>query len=120
MKLTDLNRHGEIGANSMFVQLGDFNILIDSGLHPKKLGYDALPDFEPIENLDLDLIILTHCHLDHLGSMPIVTAHNPKTPVITAAPTLVNVKLFPNPPSNGIQTPLASRTVISLRSIHDR
>ena len=67
MKLIDLNRHGEIGANSMFVQIGSFNILIDSGLNPKKLGYDALPDFEPIEKIDLDLIVLTHCHLDHLG-----------------------------------------------------
>jgi len=49
-------------------------------------GYDALPDFEPIEDIDLDLIILTHCHLDHLGALPIVTAHNPTTPVITSAP----------------------------------
>lgn len=86
MKLIDLNRHGAIGANSLFVQIGSFNILIDSGLHPKKLGYDALPDFEPIEDIDLDLIVLTHCHLDHVGSMPIVTAHHPKTPVITSAP----------------------------------
>jgi Cft2 family RNA processing exonuclease len=99
MKLTDLNRHGEIGANSMFVQIGSFNILIDSGLNPKKLGYDALPDFEPIENLDLDLILLTHCHLDHLGSMPIVTAYNPSTPVITAAP---NVTLAPRMLRNSI------------------
>ncbi|MDQ8192870.1 MBL fold metallo-hydrolase [Coraliomargarita sp. SDUM461004] len=99
MKLTDLNRHGEIGANSMFVQLGSFNILIDSGLHPKKMGYDALPEFEPIENIDLDLIVLTHCHLDHLGSMPIVTAHNPQTPVITAAP---NVTLAPRMLRNSI------------------
>ena len=86
MKLIDLNRHGEIGANSIFVQIGPFNLLVDCGLHPKKLGYDALPDFEPIEDIDLDLIILTHCHLDHLGALPIVTAHNPTTPVITTAP----------------------------------
>jgi len=99
MQLTDLNRHGEIGANSMFVQLGSFNILIDSGLNPKKLGYDALPDFEPIEHINLDLIVLTHCHLDHLGSMPLVTAHNPKTPVITAAP---NVTLAPRMLRNSI------------------
>jgi len=99
MKLTDLNRQGEIGANSMFVQIGSFNILIDSGLNPKKLGYEALPDFAPIENIDLDLIVLTHCHLDHLGSMPIVTAHNPKTPVITAAP---NVTLAPRMLRNSI------------------
>lgn len=89
MKLIDLNRHGEIGANSMYVQVGSFRILIDSGLNPKKLGYDALPDFAPIENIDLDLIVLTHCHLDHLGSLPIVAAHNPKTPVITTAPNAI-------------------------------
>jgi len=86
MNFTDLNRYGEIGANSTFVQIGPFNILVDAGLHPKKMGYDALPDFEPIEDIDLDLIILTHCHLDHLGALPIVTAHNPTTPVITSAP----------------------------------
>ncbi|MGB0408719.1 MAG: MBL fold metallo-hydrolase [Opitutales bacterium] len=86
MKLIDLNRHGEIGANSIYVQIGPFHILVDCGLHPKKLGFEALPDFEPIEGIDLDLIILTHCHLDHLGSLPIVTAHNPSTPVITTAP----------------------------------
>lgn len=99
MKLTDLNRHGEIGANSMFVQIGSFNILIDAGMNPKQLGYDALPDFETIENLDLDLIVLTHCHLDHLGSMPIVTAHNPTTPVITTAP---NATLAPRMLRNSI------------------
>lgn len=99
MKLTDLNRHGEIGANSTFVQVGSFNILVDSGLHPKKMGYDALPDFEPIEDIDLDLIVLTHCHLDHLGSLPIVAAHNPKTPVITAAP---NITLAPRLLRNSI------------------
>lgn len=86
MKFFDLNRHGEIGANSVFIQIGPFNILVDAGLHPKKMGYDALPDFEPIEDVDLDLIILTHCHLDHLGALPIVCAHNPDTPVITSAP----------------------------------
>lgn len=89
MKIIDLNKHGEIGANSSFIQIGGFNILIDCGLHPKKLGYDAMPDFEPIEGLYLDLIILTHCHLDHLGSLPVVCANNPKTPVITTAPNLV-------------------------------
>ena len=99
MKLNDLNRHGEIGANCIFLQLGSFNILIDSGLNPKKLGYDALPDFGPIENIDLDFIVLTHCHLDHLGSLPIVTAHNPKAPVITTAP---NVTLAPRMLRNSI------------------
>ena len=45
MKLTDLNRDGGIGANSLFLQLGDLNILVDCGLHPKKVGRAAAPDF---------------------------------------------------------------------------
>ncbi len=99
MKLIDLNRHGAIGANSIYIQIGSFHILVDSGLHPKMLGLDALPDFEPIEDVELDLIILTHCHLDHLGSLPIVTAHNPDTPVITSAP---NLELAPRMLRNSI------------------
>lgn len=99
MKLIDLNRHGAIGANSTYIQIGEFNILVDSGLHPKMMGYEAIPDFEPIEDIELDLIILTHCHLDHLGSLPIVAAHNMETPVITTAP---NAELAPRMLRNSI------------------
>lgn len=89
MRLIDLNRHGAIGANSTFLQIGEFNILIDCGLHPKELGYEAMPDFSPLEEAPPDLILLTHCHLDHLGSLPVVCAQHPQTPVITAAPNLI-------------------------------
>ncbi|MFP4068931.1 MAG: MBL fold metallo-hydrolase [Verrucomicrobiota bacterium] len=88
MKFIDLNRHGGIGANSTFLQIGGFNVLVDCGLHPKKLGKDALPDFAGIDAIELDLIILTHCHLDHLGSLPILAARHPETPIITALPNL--------------------------------
>ena len=57
MKLIDLNRDGGIGANSLFVQLGDLNILIDFGLHPKKIGRSATPDTSPLRGKSLDLII---------------------------------------------------------------
>jgi Cft2 family RNA processing exonuclease len=82
MKLTDLNRDGGIGANSLFVQLGDLNILIDSGLHPKKVGRAAAPDLKPLRGVTLDLIIITHCHLDHIGSLPVVMREHPNTPVL--------------------------------------
>lgn len=82
MKLIDLNRDGGIGANSLFVQLGDINILIDCGLHPKKAGRSATPDLSPLRGVQLDLIIITHCHLDHIGSLPLVLREHPKTPVV--------------------------------------
>lgn len=82
MKLTDLNRDGGIGANSLFVQLGDLNLLIDCGLHPKKVGRAASPDLAPLRGVTLDLIIITHCHLDHIGSLPVIMREHPNTPVI--------------------------------------
>lgn len=82
MKLIDLNRDGGIGANSLFVQLGDLRILVDSGLHPKKVGRSATPDLAPLRGAPLDLIIITHCHLDHIGSLPVVMREHPNTPVI--------------------------------------
>src|SRR5471032_2713349 len=82
MKLIDLNRDGGIGANSLFVQLGDLNILIDSGLHPKRVGRRAAPDHSPLRGKNLDLIIITHCHLDHIGSLPITMREHPNAVVM--------------------------------------
>ena len=82
MKLIDLNRDGGIGANSLFIQLGGLNILIDCGLHPKKAGRTATPDFRPLQGVRLDLIIITHCHLDHIGSLPVVLRTQTDAPVI--------------------------------------
>ena len=88
MEFIDLNRHGEIGSNSTFLSIGSFNILIDSGVHPKKLGKDSLPDFNQIQGKTIDLIILTHCHLDHLGSLPIIARGHPEAPILTSLPNL--------------------------------
>jgi hypothetical protein len=44
MNLIDLNREGGIGANSLFLQIGDVRVLVDSGLHPKLAGRKAAPD----------------------------------------------------------------------------
>src|SRR4051812_48733729 len=82
MKLTDLNRDGGIGANSLFIQLGDLNVLVDCGLHPKRVGRVATPDLRPLRGITLDLIIITHCHLDHIGSLPVVMREHPNAAVI--------------------------------------
>ena len=88
MKLIDLNHQGGIGANSHFIQLGSFNILVDAGLHPKMMGKEAMPDYDEIDGIDLDLIVLTHCHLDHLGSLPRIARLHPQAQVITSLPNL--------------------------------
>lgn len=92
MKLTDLNRQGGIGANSLLVQLGHFNLIVDSGLHPKVSGRLAAPDFRPLENIEVDLILVTHCHLDHIGSLPMLLRACPDTPAILSPPSRMLVE----------------------------
>lgn len=87
MKLIDLNRDGGIGANSLYVRLGDFHLLIDCGLHPKQVGRRATPDFSPLRGVTLDLIIVTHCHLDHIGSLPVLLREQSRAPVLMTQPS---------------------------------
>jgi Cft2 family RNA processing exonuclease len=87
MKLIDLNRDGGIGANSLYCQVGDFSFVVDSGLHPKKTGRLAAPDLTPLRNVRLDVIFITHCHLDHIGSLPLLMRAQPDTPVVMSVPS---------------------------------
>ncbi|HTB80802.1 MAG TPA: MBL fold metallo-hydrolase [Opitutaceae bacterium] len=87
MKLIDLNRDGGIGANSLLLQLGDVRILLDCGLNPKLTGRRATPDLSPLRGAPPDLIIITHCHLDHIGSLPVAMREYPNAPVVMTQPS---------------------------------
>jgi Cft2 family RNA processing exonuclease len=82
MYITDLNSHGGIGANCLLIQLGGINIVVDAGIHPKQSGLSAVPKIDRLRDLHLDLIFLTHCHLDHLGALPLLARDHPGTPII--------------------------------------
>ena len=84
MRLTDLNTAGGIGANSLLAEVGPFRFVIDAGMHPKFAGNRALPDFRQLEETPLDFVLLTHCHLDHLGALPILMRHQPDVCVFTS------------------------------------
>ena len=88
MRLTDLNSSRDIGANGLYAEVGPFRMVIDSGLHPKKTGLAALPNFKAVEDGSLDFILLTHCHLDHLGSLPVLFRHQPQALVLMTRPSL--------------------------------
>ncbi|MCD8299008.1 MAG: MBL fold metallo-hydrolase [Opitutae bacterium] len=82
MRITDLNRDRDIGSNCILMEIGSFRILVDCGIHPKKLGREALPDLAKIRDLSIDFIILTHCHLDHLGGIPVVLREHPTARIL--------------------------------------
>lgn len=88
MKLTDLSKGQDVGASCMLAELGPFRILIDSGLNPAKIGLEAVPDHAKIDDFSLDLIILTHCHLDHLGSLPVIFKKQTQAKILTSIPSM--------------------------------
>ena len=81
MRVIDLNRNGGIGANSLFVELDSFNFIVDAGLNPKFAGNLATPDYTLIEDTDIHFIVITHCHLDHIGSLPVLMRKHPEARV---------------------------------------
>jgi len=87
MRLTDLNRDGGIGANCLHVEIGDFRFIVDAGLHPKRVGLQATPDLSALPAGSTDFIVLTHCHLDHLGSLPLVMKAQPQASALMSIPS---------------------------------
>lgn len=67
---TPLGGGREIGANSYLLQWGDANIILDSGLNPRRTGFDALPAFDLLQEKEVQAVIISHAHLDHIGSLP--------------------------------------------------
>ncbi|MDR0728475.1 MAG: MBL fold metallo-hydrolase [Puniceicoccales bacterium] len=87
MHFTDLCRRREIGAHCVLVEIGSFHILVDSGMDPGSLGMEALPLLDCLEGVALDLILITHCHLDHIGSLPILMRRQPQARILISPPS---------------------------------
>ena len=68
----------EIGANSYLLDTGNSRIVLDAGMHPKREGLDATPRFHEIEDGSIDAAIVTHSHLDHIGTLPLLAHHQPQ------------------------------------------
>jgi Cft2 family RNA processing exonuclease len=56
-------------------------------MHPKEEGEMALPLLGNLGNLPLDAILLSHAHLDHIGSLPVLMRQQPQARVFMTEPT---------------------------------
>lgn len=82
MRIANLNPDTDIGASSWFVELDDHRILLDAGMHPKREGREGLPLYKAIQKEDLDAIAISHCHHDHVGTLPVALRYFPKAHVV--------------------------------------
>jgi Cft2 family RNA processing exonuclease len=57
-------------------------LLLDAGIHPKREGRESLPLYDLVKREDLDAIAISHCHHDHVGSLPVALRYFPQAHVL--------------------------------------
>lgn len=87
MIFKSLCRHAEIGANSYLLETQAARIVLDAGMHPKHEGAEAIPHYEMLEAGSVDAAVITHAHLDHVGTLPVLLENQPQTRVFLSQET---------------------------------
>jgi Cft2 family RNA processing exonuclease len=77
LKFINLTRRTEIGANSYYLEMGRHRVVLDCGMHPKNTGEDALPNFKAIAGQEIEAILISHAHQDHIGTLPVLMRRFP-------------------------------------------
>jgi ribonuclease J len=98
LRATPVGGAGEIGKNMYLVEHGGRVVVIDCGVKfptPDQLGVDlVLPDFDVLEGrlADIDALILTHGHEDHIGAVPYFVKTVGRVPIMGTRFTLALVR----------------------------
>jgi Cft2 family RNA processing exonuclease len=82
MHVSNLNPDTAIGASAWLVEIEGHRLLLDAGTHPKREGRESLPLYARIGHHEVDAIAISHCHHDHVGSLPVAMRHFPKAHVL--------------------------------------
>jgi ribonuclease J len=92
LRVLPLGGLGEIGKNMTVVEYDDRIVVVDTGLMfpaPDQMGIDlVLPDFTYLRERadDIEAIVLTHGHEDHVGALPFVLRQLGRNPQIYGGP----------------------------------
>jgi len=95
LRILPLGGLGEIGKNMTVVEYDGKIVVVDTGLRfptPDQLGIDlVLPDFAYLRERaqDIEAIVLTHGHEDHVGALPYVLRELDDWPPIYGGPLTI-------------------------------
>jgi len=96
MKLTIWGAAQQVTGSMHLLQINNYNILIDCGLDYEKGNHQEQNLFFPFEPSDIDLVILTHAHIDHSGNLPTLIRMGYGGQILCTGPTadLTEILLF--------------------------
>ena len=95
LRVLPLGGVGEIGKNMTVVEYDGRIVVVDTGLMfptPDQLGVDlVLPDFSYLRERqdDIEAIVLTHGHEDHVGALPFLLRELDTTPPVYGGPLTI-------------------------------
>ncbi|HEY4416659.1 MAG TPA: MBL fold metallo-hydrolase [Verrucomicrobiae bacterium] len=92
MNITNLNPDADIGASGWLVELDDHRILLDAGMHPKREGREGVPLYNKVSTGEVDAIAVSHCHHDHVGTLPVAVRQFPKAHILMTELTYLLVE----------------------------
>ena len=70
MTITPLGSGQEVGRSCHVLEFRDMTIMLDCGIHPGYEGMNGLPFLDRIEPEQVDILLITHFHIDHAASLP--------------------------------------------------
>lgn len=88
MKIRFLGAAGDVTGSAYYVTTKRAAVMVDCGMYQG--GRDAREKNRRKANLEggrLDAVVLTHCHLDHIGRLPLLVKAGYKGPIFGTRPT---------------------------------
>jgi predicted metal-dependent RNase len=78
LTLMALGAGQEVGRSCIMIHANSVNVMLDCGLHLGHQDKRRVPDFDVIggaENINtaVQVVFITHFHLDHIGALPFLT-----------------------------------------------
>lgn len=65
----------EVGRSCIILKYLDKTIMLDCGIHPGYHGHASLPFLDQVDLAEVDAMLITHFHLDHVAAVPFVVGH---------------------------------------------
>ncbi|SRX55151.1 MBL fold metallo-hydrolase RNA specificity domain-containing protein [Aequorivita sp. CIP111184] len=95
LKIHFLGAAGTVTGSKFLIETSEKNILIDCGMFQglKELR-EKNWEYLPIEVSEIDVVLLTHGHLDHTGYLPRLVKQGFRGKIIGTAPTLAITKII--------------------------
>lgn len=95
LTVTPLGSGQEVGRSCHILSFRGLQVMLDIGIHPGFEGLNGLPFLDRVELDQIDVLLVTHFHLDHAASLPYLTEKtNFKGRIFMTHPTKAVLRLL--------------------------